>query len=78
MDCPTTTHYALRIGDREVTDVVYIPSRDMHYVYLKKLSFKRNVCHWLAFTDSYIGRAALDDTYFGPLKHLSVPSIDNQ
>lgn len=42
LDCPATTHYAVRIGETQFIDVVYVPSRDLHYVYLNKFYLKQN------------------------------------
>lgn len=73
LDPATRLRKMLRLGDRKVTDVVYLPSQQRHYVYVSRSAFKALICDWIVFSDAYVGRAALPDSEFHPVIRPTTP-----
>lgn len=75
---PTDVHYALRLGERLVTDIVYVPSKEAHYLYITKDAFHDHICSWLTFTDAFIGCAGANDMSFNEIRYKEdVPDYAN-
>lgn len=54
---PTEIHFRLQIGNRGLTDVIFMPSDRAYYVFIKKKPFKEHICHWLYFLDAFIAKS---------------------
>lgn len=67
LEQPTQTHFELKIGQRDLTDIVFMPSDQCYYIYVKKTAIKRHLCCWISFADAYIAKASDCDSEFQAL-----------
>lgn len=59
---PTLTHFQLRAKTRNITNVVYMPSDQHYYIFVRHCAWNRHVCRWLYFADAIVAKAKKSDS----------------
>ena len=67
--------YAFQVHSRMATNIVYLPSKEVLYLYIEKLWFEDNVCSWIPVVDAYIGKATEHDTCFKEISQDNSPVV---
>lgn len=54
---PTVGHFFLQLVDHASTNVVFMPSSEIYYVYINKDYSVNHVCHWMIFVDASVAKS---------------------